>query len=107
MLLRDLDSSLVFVDDTGSLKYLPTTTGANAVFFECPCGEHHNLIAFEPTMDAALSPAGLSSNGGRWKLVSGTTVDDLTLSPSIAIRSRPGQTTEDCWHGFITDGKVT
>ncbi len=103
--LRDVpEASFVLCTDTGFTR-VPDAVGANAVFFECPCGQHCNLIAFEPTVDAPLSPAGLSSSGGRWKREAGTTLDDLTLSPSIAVRT--SRSSDECWHGFIRDGRVT
>lgn len=37
----------------------------------------------------------------RW-VVSGSSLNDLTLTPSIAVGKNP-----ECWHGFITNGEVT
>jgi len=104
MRLRDLpEAALVHATDVGWAP-VDTVDGANAVLFDCPCGQHVNLIAFEPTINAPLSPSGLSSNGGRWKRESGTTLGDLTLAPSIAVKSAPGV---ECWHGYIRNGEVT
>lgn len=104
MKLRDVpEASFVLATETGWTR-VETVVGANAVFFECPCGNHCNLIAFEPTVDAPPSPSGLSSNGGRWRRESGTTLDDLTLSPSILIHHGPQG---ECWHGFIRSGEVS
>lgn len=103
--LRDLpDTSFVAITGDGGLQYLPDAKGAHAILFPCPCGNHHNLIAFEPTIDTEPTTlSGLSSNGGRWKRT-GTTLDDLTLTPSIAIKG--GKGVSECWHGFITNGEV-
>ena len=102
MRLRDLpEASFVRATETG-WTHTETVDGANAVLFDCPCGEHVNLIAFEPTLNAPPSPSGLSRSGGRWRRDSGTTLDDLTLSPSIAVNTRHGE----CWHGFIRVGEV-
>jgi hypothetical protein len=103
--LRDLDGDLVQIIENGNIARESAT--ANAVFFECPCGDGHvNLIAFEPTIGGATpARSGLSRKGGTWRRESGETVDDLTLSPSIAVRSRPDGS--ECWHGFIRNGEVT
>lgn len=105
MKLRDIqDVSFVAIGQDGSFQYLSDITGAHAILFECPCGQHSNLIAFEPTVDTEPTTlSGLSNNGGRWKRT-GTTLDDLTLSPSIAVRT--GKSMEECWHGWITNGEV-
>lgn len=102
--LRDIpDASFVLATET-HFKRVDTADGANALWFECPCGSGHVIcVAFEPTINAPLSPGGLSRNGGRWRRESGTTLDDLTLSPPIAI-SGPGG---ECWHGFVRNGQVT
>ena len=44
--------------------------------------------------------ASQSKSGGpsRWNVASGSTFDDLTLTPSIDCA---------CWHGFITNGEAT
>lgn len=46
---------------------------------------------------------------GRWDVKGGTTLEDLTLQPSILLQSNPDPKTgeERCaWHGFITAGAV-
>lgn len=37
----------------------------------------------------------------RW-IVSGTSLADLSLTPSVAV----GPSEKECWHGFITNGEV-
>lgn len=103
MNLRDLDAAFVTVHDNGSITYLrDEINGSNALFFECPCGTHSLVIAFEPTGGGApAQQVGLSRNGGRWQRT-GDTLDTLTLRPSIAV----GSSSRECWHGFITDGEV-
>jgi hypothetical protein len=103
--LRDLDASLVLVTERGDLHKIDDH-GFNAVLFDCPCGEHSNLVAFEPTIGGApRARSGLTRDGGTWKREGGETVDDLTLSPSIAVRSRPNG--GECWHGYVRGGEVT
>jgi hypothetical protein len=70
---------------------------AHAVGFSCPVcrggdAAHEIMIAFEGRL---TKQDGL---GNTW-LVSGTSLDDLTLSPSIQVRSAPCQ-----WHGFVRNG---
>jgi hypothetical protein len=103
--LRDLDASFVALGADGSITRLPGVQGAHAIWFDCPCGRHSNLIAFEPTVGTVpTSAGGLSRNGGRWKR-DGETLDDLTLAPSIDVNSSGKN--GSCWHGFIRKGEVT
>ena len=105
MKLRDIpDATFVAIDVDGSFTRVPDAKGAHAIWFQCPCGKHHNLIAFEPTIDTEpTTRGGLSRTGGRWQRT-GTTLDDLTLTPSIDVNSTsPGGS---CWHGFITNGDL-
>jgi len=88
----------------GSMIFQDHIDGAHAVWFNCPCGNHSNCIAFEPVVGTEPTSAhGLSMNGGRWRRT-GDTLDTLTLSPSIAVKSAGGA--KECWHGFIRDGAI-
>jgi hypothetical protein len=99
----DPNTTFIAIEANGSLRHLPDVRGAHAVMFECPCGQHQCLVAFEPTIDTEPTTlSGLSRGGGRWKRT-GTTLDDLTLTPSIVIGTGPGE----CWHGFVTNGELT
>jgi hypothetical protein len=102
--LSDLDAVFVALDSDGSIRRLPGLFGAHAVMFECPCGKHSNLIAFEPTVGTEpTTRGGLSGSGGRWKRT-GDSIDNLTLAPSIDVnRSAPGGS---CWHGFVRNGGI-
>jgi len=70
-------------------------TDAQGVRFRCPkCGGHSVLIWFEGRgVPEQLRPR------PRWK-ATGTSVADLTLTPSILIRAPCG------WHGFVTNGQI-
>ena len=46
---------------------------------------------------------GLQANPAGWQM-SGTSLADLTLTPSILHRGNPDHT--ECWHGYITNGEV-
>jgi hypothetical protein len=88
MNLRDLDASLrKIVDERGSHRAVDDVTEADGVMFLCPlCFTRnggpvgtHRVICWSPKVLQTLSPG-----PGRWPLT-GTSIDDLTLSPSIAL----------------------
>jgi hypothetical protein len=68
---------------------------AQGVMFDCPCGKHSIMVWFRNPHVLPAAGEGAPPNDKRWELVSGTDLDDLTLSPSILL---------DCWHGFVVDG---
>lgn len=71
--------------------------GAQGVFFYCPCENHALMIPFSNPRGAEALPKG-------WAM-SGTGLDDLTLTPSINVNaSGPNGS---CWHGWIRNGQVT
>lgn len=86
--------------------------GAQGLFLWCPCAygndarAHGLIIPFANPRNAPRLPerhGPLSRDGShrpRWEM-SGTGLADLTLSPSVDVD------TPSCWHGFITQGKVT
>lgn len=78
---------------------------AQGVMFLCPkcfvenkggVGTHHMMCWFSKRG----VPNHVTPKPGRWD-VSGTGLEDLTLSPSVLIIGGCG------WHGFITNGEVT
>lgn len=90
--------------------------GADGVRFWCPCGygkpefpidgarPHMVEVSFANPIGCQPAPADAGSqsrNGGpsRWQMT-GTGLDDLTLSPSVAVGP------PECWHGYITNGEV-
>ena len=85
--------------------YVDTLAEAQGIFFLCPkdfelnkgpIGTHGIICWF---LDRGV-PTDAEPLPGRWA-VSGSSYEDLTLSPSVL-------TTEGCgWHGFITGGAVT
>lgn len=77
---------------------------AQGLLFLCPAcfeknggekGTHTLLIWFEgrDVPDAWRPPP-------RWQLVSGNSLDNLTVRPSIFVKTGCG------WHGFITNGSI-
>lgn len=101
MKLKALNPKLVHYrrEDDGRtrLPRVSSLADAQGVLFGCPqCSgpaAHSILVWFRDRgVPAEASPT------PRWA-VAGTSLADLTLSPSINVPS--------CWHGFITDGEVT
>lgn len=89
----------------------PSIDGAQGLFLWCPCGlagkpVHGLLVPFANPRNAPPAPPdhGPVSRDGkrnpRWTM-SGTGLDDLSLTPSIDVGD------DHCWHGFITNGEVT
>lgn len=89
---------------------------ADGVFFWCPCGfgkpaypldgprPHGVIVSFANPPSGRPVPANAGSrsrSGGpsRWT-VSGTSLADLTLSPSVDVGN------PSCWHGFVEKGVV-
>jgi uncharacterized protein DUF6527 len=95
MKLRDLDAKFVHSTAQG-WRDVDTFAEADGVLFDCPeCGGH-KVIVFSTDAPVELAAA---PNGKRWTL-SGTSLDDLTIIPSI-------QLTSGCmWHGIVQKGEV-
>ena len=84
-----------------------TLAEAQGIEFDCPkCGPraHRIQVAFHDR--GVLDHQGSRNKEGkptRWHVASGSTFDDLSLTPSIdCTPSDP-----NCWHGFITNGEAT
>ena len=116
MRLRELDATFVADVDPATLssRRQQEIDGAQGVLFQCPkCaagkppapdggvqGAHYVLVCFANPRNAPVAPAEYDPNP-RWQM-SGTSLDDLTLSPSVNL-DVPGAT--GCrWHGFVTNG---
>lgn len=63
---------------------------ANAVDFDCPCGEGHK-------QGVSFRGRGAPLDGRPQWEATGDSVENLTLTPSI---------NSSCWHGFVTEGAV-
>lgn len=133
MRLRDLDGRLVYDAHRGGSRLSPqdSVEGMQGVQFQCPkCGEglergeedgrrfirgaHYVRVFFDNPRGAEVAPpdADLRNDGTpnpRWTM-NGTSIDDLTLSPSINcdIPWKDAQGVEhpsSCkWHGFVKNG---
>ena len=93
------------------ITYVDSLSEAQGIWFLCPkcyvdrgnssVGTHSVSVAFADRN--VLPNQGSQGDAGpsRWTVVSGTDFSDLTLTPSILLRSGCG------WHGYITNGQAT
>jgi len=102
MNLRDLDARFLRMSDKG-LRKAATLSEAQGVVFLCPqcftknkgkVGTHSVVCWFR----GRGVPDDLSPGPGRWD-ATGTSIDNLTLNPSVSLPD-PG-----CgWHGWVREG---
>lgn len=129
MKLRDLDAWLFgnCEDKKRSFRRQESIVGAQGVMFQCPkCGEgkergfedgrghikgaHYIQVCFANPQGAPVASVVFDKNA-RWQM-EGTSLDDLTLSPSIncdiAWRDDKGVEHESSckFHGFVKNGDV-
>lgn len=137
MKLRDLDGRFVFAAHKGGseLSDQSSIDGTQGVMFQCPScgaglergeeggrrfirGAHYIRTFFANPRDVEVAPADadLRSDGTpnpRWEIVSGSTLDDLTLSPSINCdipwKDKDGvEHPSTCkFHGYVKNGEVS
>lgn len=125
--LRDLNGQFIGGLDPINDTYhaVLTIEGAQGVMFQCPkCAQGKNIIDQEPFEEgeeafargvagahyvlcwfknpckARPVPESTTPGPGRW-VAWGTTIDDLTLTPSVFLK------TGCAWHGFVRDGIAT
>ncbi len=120
MKLRDLDARFVYGAHAGGSRLSNKTSvdGMQGVMFQCPkCaagrergakngrrfvrGAHYIRVFFSNPRGVAVAPPEADGNP-RWEM-SGSTLDDLTLSPSINL-DIPGQEDGCRWHGWVKNG---
>jgi len=127
MRLRDLDARFVYsATASGSrLSHKDSVEGAQGVMFQCPecakgkeivvdterevgerarryvVGAHYIRVFFSNPLGATVAPPEADHNP-RWEMT-GTTLDDLTLSPSINL-DIPGNEAGCRWHGWVKNG---
>lgn len=98
--LRELEARFIRSNPPVGWQTVDTIDEADGVMFLCPgCFARnggaegtHVVICWEPSVPLDVSPG-----PGRWPLV-GTSLDDLTLTPSVAL---------DCWHGWVKNGDAS
>lgn len=124
MKLRDLDAQFLGNVNAAekSAMMQDSIDGAQAVLFQCPkCaigketgekdgrrfvrGAHHVKVCFANPRGAPVAPVEYDDNP-RWTM-EGTSLDDLTLSPSINL-DVPENGVDSCkWHGWVKNGDAT
>lgn len=87
--------------DAAVSHVVDTLAEANGIFFLCPkCYEAHGGPVGTHGVRVWFKDRGVPDEAvpqPRW-MVSGTGMDDLTLTPSVALNGGCG------WHGFVTNG---
>jgi hypothetical protein len=120
MRLRDLDGQFVHNAHAGGyfIRGGDSVDGAQGVLFQCPScgvgkphgcdsernyieGDHYILVFFANPHGAEVASPAADANP-RWTM-SGTTLDDLTLSPSVDCTKGGGCS----FHGWVTNGEAT
>jgi hypothetical protein len=85
-------------------KFLSTVTEERLSFvsFDCPCGCAVGTgFAFTPALDGSTVPESRHPH----TRVSGSTIEDLTPSPSLLIYPNEKHGCKG-WHGFLTNGEL-
>jgi len=94
----ELDPKLVVHAPSASSAHLPLTlANAQGVLFGCPAckgAASHSILCW---FRGRGVPDSETPGPGRWD-VSGTGLDDITLSPSVNVNG--------CWHGFVRNGEI-
>lgn len=104
MRLRELDAQWICDANESTQTYGRRTDGtvekAQGILFQCPkcsegkergqderggfvVGAHYISVCFSNPRGALVAPDVIAGGKPRWEIVSGTTLDDITLSPSI------------------------
>lgn len=126
MKIRDLDGEFFRVSEDGKGRYCSDEiNGAQGVLFQCPTcgigkergvsddgdgfivGAHYIAVCFANPVNAPVAPASFDKNP-RWQM-SGTSLDDLTLSPSVNCDIEgPNREPSVCkYHGWVQNGDVS
>jgi hypothetical protein len=108
MRLVDLEPEWVYAgQEPGSFRRSDDNSRPQGILFACPfcfrknsglIGTHSILVWFA---DRDVPPS--NEPLPRWTVASGTTFEDLTLTPSINLQNE--HCTEE-WHGWITNGEA-
>lgn len=113
MRLTELEPKFIRYEGRNIKHHLPSTTGAQGVMFLCPaCFVKNKGAVGTHLIEVSFADRGVTDDQGsvnregkpsRWS-VSGTSYDNLTLTPSILID--PAGECCPGWHGFVTSGEV-
>jgi hypothetical protein len=127
MRLRDLDGQFIYnvTADGSRCSNSDSIEGAQGVLFQCPScgvgkergvsedgdgfivGAHYIMVCFANPRGAPVAPTAFDKNP-RWTM-SGSSLDDLTLSPSVNCDIQgPNREPSFCkYHGWVKNGDVT
>lgn len=105
MKLRELDANFVGNATQDSFVEQENIDGAQGIMFDCPlCHGHSVLCWFSNPINAAKVADELEPKPGRWK-ASGSSIDDLTLEPSVNLDNQNARDHKAClWHGWVRNG---
>ena len=104
MKLANLEATLIKATGPQSFQCGVNMAEAQGVMFLCPTcykknggsvGTHSVIVWWK-------DPGALLDGNPTWNMT-GTGLDNLSLSPSIDLTKSPG----GCWHGFVTNGEAT
>ncbi len=103
MKLTDLDPELIWkinAQTGGHWTDCPDLAHAQAIWFQCPrCVDGHRILV--PFENRGCPPPEQWCPGlPRWTLVGGSSIDDITIWPSILVSQPCG------WHGFVRNGEI-
>jgi hypothetical protein len=130
MKLRDLDAHFLGQCTERGFTRQDSIEGAQGVMFQCPScgagkeqgeedgrrfirGAHYIRVCFSNPRGASVAPDAVAGGKPRWELVSGTSLNDLTLSPSINCdipwRDDAGvEHASSCkFHGYVRNGDAS
>lgn len=102
MNLIELQPEFIKYNGTDSITPGVYLDSAQGIQFYCPKKECDHMIQISFADRGVTEEQGSKNDEGkpsRWK-VSGTSFNNLTLTPSIFLNKTCG------WHGFVTDGKI-
>ena len=96
--LTELDATFVRHISDGNYDEVTTIEEANGVIFDCPKCGRHSILVWDRSIPRHIEP------GPGRTTMTGTSLEDLTLDPSIDL----SQSEVGCkWHGFVKQGNVT
>lgn len=107
MKLRELEATFVGKATANSFNEQDTIDGAQGIMFDCPlCHRHSVLCWFSNPINAPIVPADMEPGPGRWE-ASGSSIDDLTLNPSVNLDTQNAREHKSClWHGWVKNGNA-
>ena len=97
--LVDLDGTFVRHTSDGNFEEVAEISRANGLLFDCPLCGRHSILCWDHSVPPDVDP-----KPGRWT-ISGTSIADVTLQPSVNLDTRPDAVCK--WHGWVRNGDAT